>query len=152
MKIRWKIVTWLTIQATEISDFVLKNRSWPFSLKDYEQMASSSLGYQYHNCISNKTIEYKPNLVKHDLKHIILGYDMTIQNELNIVAFLIGNKSANKVSILYLIVCLFFVPEYTLKLRKHFLRGKTTKRIKDFDLTLFVKQDLDAIRSQLNLK
>ena len=150
--IRWKIVTWLTIQATEISGLVLKERNWPFQPSDYSKMHKTSLGYHNHICISSQKIEYKANLIKHDMKHIILGYDMTIKNELNIVAFLIGNKSANKVSIFYLIVCLMFVPDYLPKLRKHYNRGKTAKRLKNYDLSIFVTQDLQETRNHLNIK
>lgn len=151
MNVRWKIVTWLTIQATEISGLVLKDRHWPYRLNEYKNMDRNSLGFKYHQCISSKKIEYKANLIKHDMKHIILGYDMTIKNELNIVAFLLGNKSANKVSKLYLIICLLFVPEYITKLKKHYNRGQIAKRFKDFDLSTFVIQDLRSIQNQLNI-
>lgn len=148
---RWKIATWLTIQATELSGFFLSNRPWPYALTDYEHLPKNTLGYHYHTCIAEHQIEYKPNLIKHDMKHIILGYDMTIQNELNIVAFLIGNNSYNKFGVIYLIVCLLIVPEYSVKLIKHYKRGKAANRLKDYNIESFVETDLIKIRKLLNI-
>lgn len=149
---RWKLVEWLTIQATELSGKVLKDRAWPYQLEDYQKMKQHTLGWHYNNLLENKVISYKANLVKHDMKHLILGYDMSIENELNIVAFLLGNKSANKLSIVYLIICLLIVPEYTKKLKKHYIRGKNTLRIKDFDLASFATLELPIIHQKINLK
>ncbi|MFK8044682.1 MAG: hypothetical protein AB8B72_04255 [Crocinitomicaceae bacterium] len=151
MNRRWKIVTWLTIQATEISGFVLRERNWKYRVEDYKKMKVGSLGWKYHKLVLSGTIQFKANLIKHDMKHIILGYDMTIKNELNIVAFLLGNKSANKVSTLYLITCLLFVPEYFTKLRKHYKRGQIAHRIKDYNLSNFVEMDLKSIQKTLNI-
>lgn len=150
-KTRWKIVTWLTIKATEVSGIVLKERNWPYQIEDYQKMVKDSLGYQYHQCISTNKIEYKANLIKHDMKHLILGYDMTIRNELNIVAFLLGNKSANKVSLIYLMTCLVFVPEYIPKLKTHYKRGQNAKRLNDFNLSDFVEKELNGIRLTLEI-
>ena len=148
---RWKLVTWLTIQATEVSGIVLKDRDWPHKAEDYGLMPKLSVGHQYSKLISSKTIEYKPNLVKHDMKHIILGYDMNIRNELNIVAFLIGNRSSNKVSIFYLIICLLIVPEYLFQLKKHFKRGRSANRLKDYNIASLVEHDLKSVRQILNI-
>ncbi len=148
---RWKFVTWLTIQATELSGLVLRERDWPYDLSDYGKMKKGSLGFKYYQCINSKKIEYKAKLIKHDMKHLILGYDMTIKDELNIVAFLLGNKSANKVSIFYLLICLLIVPEYIPKLTKHYKRGKAAQRLKNYNLSVFVEQDLIIIRDKLNI-
>lgn len=148
---RWRIATWLTIQATELSGFILKNRAWPYALSDYKHLPKNSLGYHYYTCISEHKIDYKPNLVKHDMKHIILGYDMSIQNELNIVAFLIGNNSYNKFGVIYLLVCLLIVPEHSIKLIKHYKRGKTAKCLKNYQIELFVEADIKKTRKLLNI-
>ncbi|MDX1350438.1 MAG: hypothetical protein R3279_09335 [Putridiphycobacter sp.] len=148
---RWRLVTWLTIQATELSGYLLAERNWKYVLADYQTMPTNSVGRLYYNCIEAKTIEYKPNLVKHDMKHIILGYNMDIKNELNIIAFLIGNKSHNKVGLIYLLVCLCIVPEYIPKLRKHYQRGKQSKRLRDFEIDSFVEMNINDVRNTLNI-
>lgn len=149
---RWKFVTWLTIQATELSGHLLSARDWKYSLADYKAMAPNTVGRLYYNFIESKTIAYKPNLIKHDMKHIILGYQMDIKDELNIIAFLLGNKSHNKVGLLYLLTCLMIVPEYIPKLRQPYKRGKQTKRLKDYSICSFVEMDLNEVRKILNLK
>jgi ubiquinone biosynthesis protein Coq4 len=148
---RWQLVTWLTIQATELSDILLKNRNWKYKLSDYQRMAKGTLGHTYWQYIHDNQIEYKPNLIKHDMKHIILGYEMKMPAELDIVAFLVGNKSYNKVAVVYLLVCLLIVPEYALKLKPHYQRGQQARCLRDFDLRDFVEKDLKTIRKHLNI-
>ena len=90
---RWKLVIWLTVQATNLSNFLLKNRGWKYTFKDYKKMPKNTLGFQYYAYLQKNKLSYKPNLIKHDIKHILLGYEMKMPGEMDIVAFLIGNKS-----------------------------------------------------------
>ena len=148
---RWKLVTWLTIQATELSGFLLRNRAWRYDLSDYEKMPGNTLGGQYYLYLKRHQITFKANLVKHDMKHIILGYEMKMPGELDIVAFLIGNKSFNKTGVVYLFICLLIVPEYLPKLRYHYRRGKQAHCLRDYDLSQLVEVDLNTIRKNLNI-
>ncbi len=149
---RWKLITWLTIKATELSNLVLKQIVWPYQFEAYQHMSQNSLGYKYQAYLKRHKIEYKPNLIKHDMKHIILGYDMKMPGELEIVAFLIGNKSYNKIGVIYLLICLLIVPEYSLKLVKHYKRGKAAKCLKHYRIDSFVEADLNKTREFLNIK
>jgi hypothetical protein len=92
---RWKLVEWLTVKATDLSDLLLSSRHWNYTLKDCSEMPTNSLGYGLYDYLEKTNLSYKPNLIRHDMKHILLNYEMKMPDELKIHAFLIGNKSYN---------------------------------------------------------
>ncbi|MFD1551060.1 hypothetical protein [Putridiphycobacter roseus] len=148
---RWKIVEWLTIQATNLSDFLLRNRSWKYQYSDYVDLPKNTIGYHYYAYLRKNKLTYKPNLIKHDIKHILLGYGMKMPGEMEIVAFLIGNKSYNKVGVLYLFTCLLIVPEYLPQLVQHYKRGKNATCLREINLEDIIDKDLTTVRIALNI-
>lgn len=41
-KLRWQLVAWLTIKATDFSHWLLRNRKWNLSAADYRNMPVNS--------------------------------------------------------------------------------------------------------------
>ena len=87
-------------------------------------MSEESLGFKLHTYLLKTNLTYKPNLIRHDLKHILLNYEMKMPDELKIHAFLIGNKSYNLMGIFYLFICIVIVPEIIPVLIKEYKRGQ----------------------------
>lgn len=112
-------------------------------------MAVGSLGRNFHDYLIENKISYKPNLIRHDLKHILLNYKMEMMDELRIHTFLIGNRSYNLLSMAYLGLCLLIVPEVILKLKNDYLRGKNTPCLKQINLEKFVHLNLNECRQKL---
>jgi len=148
---RWKFVTWLTVQATNLSNIILKSRRWNFDLKDFETMPECSLGYQLQLYLKRNFIEFKPNLIRHDIKHILLGYEMKMPDELKIHAFLLGNKSYNSLGMIYLLVCILIVPEIIPKLVSENKRGKNADCLHAIILQDYLTQDINSLRQKFNI-
>ena len=149
---RWKFVTWLTIQATNLSSILLRSRNWNYSLQDFKDMPKGSLGHKLYLYLVTNNITYQPNLIRHDIKHILLNYEMKMPDELKIHAFLIGNRSYNLFGIAYLAICTAVVPEVIPKLIREFKRGKSTPCLKTRNLQNYVCQNIDAVRTQLAIR
>jgi ubiquinone biosynthesis protein Coq4 len=148
---RWKIVTWITILATNMSHILVRKRPQPYSFEDYAKMPKGSLGKTYYLYLKAQKIPFKPNLIRHDLKHVLLNYKMNMPDELRIHAFLLGNRSYNPMAIAYLITCLTIVPDFYTKLKKDFARGRKTICLKKVDLQGYVLLDLHKCRTILNI-
>ncbi len=149
MNTRWKIVNWLTIKVTNFSNFLLRSRNWKYTAEDFKLMPKHSLGKNLYDYLKKNNISYKPNLIRHDIKHILLGYEMKMPDELKIHAFLIGNRSYNAFGILYLIICTLFVPEIIPDLKKEFIRGRSAQCLKKIDLQKLVHHDINNVRKIL---
>jgi len=139
---RWRIVKWLTIKATDFSNILLRKRNWKYSETDYRKMPENSLGNKLIQYMDQNNIPFKPNLVRHDLKHIILGYGMNMPDELRIHSFLIGNRCYNPMAIAYLIICVCIVPEIIPTLKKDFKSGRKSKCLREINLENYLKEDL----------
>jgi len=149
---RWKFVTWLTVKATDMSDWLLRNRNWRLTAEDYRNMPANSMGKKLIEYMDENKIPFKPNLVRHDLKHILLGYKMNMPDELRIHAFLIGNRSYNPMAITYLFICVCIVPEIIPTLRKDFKRGRTAHCLKKIPLEHFIQADVIDCRKRWHIQ
>jgi ubiquinone biosynthesis protein Coq4 len=148
---RWKLVTWITIMATELSSILIRKRHVHYSEVDFAAMQKNTLGKALYLEMKKYKLSFKPNLISHDLKHILLGYKMNMPDELRICAFLFGNRSYNRMAMAYMFICVPFVPEILPLLRKDFKRGRATHPLKNIDLQAYAKMDLEACRKQFNV-
>jgi ubiquinone biosynthesis protein Coq4 len=146
---RWKLVEWLTVKATDLSDLLLSSRNWDYTITDCSEMPKNSLGYGLYDYLEKTNLSYRPNLIRHDMKHILLDYEMKMPDELKIHAFLIGNKCYNLMGIIYLGICVLIVPEIIPELKQEYKRGQKAKCLKNIDLQQFVKQDIKNVRKHL---
>lgn len=149
---RWKFVVWLTVVATNLSGILIRKRQQPYTFEMYGAMPLGSLGHTYYKTLTDQKMTYKPNLIRHDLKHVLLGYTMQMPDELRIHAFLIGNRSYNPMAILYLLVCFCVVPEIVPSLKKDFQRGRKSPSLKNTPLFDLVNQDLKICRQKLKIQ
>ncbi|MFT5822795.1 MAG: ubiquinone biosynthesis protein Coq4 [Crocinitomix sp.] len=148
---RWKIVTWITIFATNLSHILVRKRPQYYAFKEYGQMAEGSLGKTYFQYLNMQNIPFKANLIRHDLKHVILGYKMNMPDELRIHAFLLGNRSYNPMAIAYLCLCVTIVPETLSMLKKDFKRGRATQCLKRINFQGHVHNNLEFCRSKFKI-
>lgn len=146
---RWKLITWLTVQATNLSNLLLSSRDWNYNMEDLALMPDNSLGHGLYDYLKEANLSFKPNLIRHDIKHILLNYDMKMPDELKIHAFLIGNRSYNAMGIIYLMVCVCIVPEILPKLKQEYIRGKQATCLKAIDLKAYVTVETELVRLSL---
>lgn len=148
---RLKIAEKLTIVATEMSSWILSDRDWNYKLSDFKLMPPNSLGRRYYEYMSLNKISYKPNLIRHDIKHILLSYEMKMPDEMRLHTYLMGNRSFNFLGTIYLAVCLILVPEQLAVIKSDYRKGKLSKRLKGIDLRPYLMLDLNYCRRQLNI-
>lgn len=148
---RWKFVTWITLIATYFSDILIKNRPQYFTLESCKNMPKNSLGYSLYHRLTSQNLKFKPNLVRHDLKHVLLNYKMNMPDELRICAFMLGNRSQNIMSTSYLIICTLFVPEIIGTLKKDFKRGRLSDCLKNVEFHKHLQLPLSTCRKQFNI-
>ncbi|GAB3638108.1 hypothetical protein GCM10027422_36980 [Hymenobacter arcticus] len=89
-----------------------------------------------------------PGYENHDLKHVLLGYAMTPDDELNLKAFMLGNGDWSLASVgLSLLVVL--TPERWPALWRHYRRGGRAPSIIHWKLTEYASHDLASLRQSI---
>lgn len=148
---RWKLVTWITLVATYFSNVLIRQREQPYTFEAFGEMPKQSLGSSFYRCLVGQQLKFRPNLIRHDIKHVLLDYKMTMPDELRICAFMLGNKSQNSLSMAYLFLCTAIVPEIIPLLKKDYKRGKKSGSLKNLNIKVLAPLSVDQCRRQLNI-
>lgn len=116
---------------------------------DYLQnLPSGTLGRGVADILHQHNLQLIPHYENHDLKHVLLGYDMTPEDELLLKAFMLGNGD-------YSITCIGFLafalltPELWPQLRTHFRRGRLTGCVLRWSLTKYATQNVEVLRQEI---
>ena len=150
-KFRWRLAKKLSVHATNFSGWLLRNRKWQYDEMDYRNLPDGTVGKELINYMDKIGITFKPNLVKHDIKHILTGYQMKTKDEIKIQAFLLGNRCTNWFSVIYLFVNLILLPEIIFEVLKDYKRGTKAIRLRSIHLEGTITKNLNNLKQELRL-
>ncbi|MDF7813397.1 hypothetical protein [Hymenobacter sp. YC55] len=113
-----------------------------------QSLPSGTLGRGVADILHQHKLQLIPHYENHDLKHVLLDYNMTPEDELLLRAFMLGNGD-------YSITCIGFLafalltPELWPQLRTHFRRGRRTSCVLHWSLTKYASQNVEALRQEI---
>ena len=103
-------------------------RNTQIQLTFLQNLPAGTLGKGVADILAQHNLQLIPHYENHDLKHVLLGYDMTPEDELKLKAFMLGNGDWSFTCIGFLLFAVL-TPEVWSTLRQHFLRGQRTQPI-----------------------
>ena len=119
-------------------------------LKDIQTLIVST-----HQCFDRfferNGFDFVPYYEKHDLKHVLLGYDAAAPEEMCMQAFMFGNAGFRPFIKLFTIIFLIWTPDAWRELPYHFLIGRFTKPIGGLRVEDLAHRDLQAVRNEIGL-
>ena len=71
--------------------FLIARTSCKQKLERMRSLPDHTVGHDLAKMLDSRELKLIPGFAKHDLNHLILGYDMTPESELCMQAYLIGN-------------------------------------------------------------
>ena len=153
LKFRKAIVEWL---LEEVAPLLLKRffppKYWEYTLDDYQKMPLGSLGNDVAQYLERLHLDFMAGAEHHDVRHIILGYHMTVIDEVRMQVFMIGNGKRNLFSIALVFASIFLLPEYLQLFWKDFLRGKSSGDITSIEWCTLLTQETIALRQNLKIQ
>lgn len=93
-----------------------------------------TVGREIADTLDSKGYELLPFFADHDMKHIILGYDMTEADELRMQLYMIGNGNRSLFCLLPVITILFY-PALWREISYHYRLGRRGPPIAHMRLT-----------------
>jgi len=131
MKIYWKIkkmrsafLVYLTHRmALPILRIIRKPEIFPYTREELKNFPTDSLGNDLINFLEIKKLDLLPYYARHDIKHILLGYDTTDEGEGCLQCFMLGNGHLSFPVIATVIYGFVTMPEYWSSFRKAYTRG-----------------------------
>ncbi|SFQ74534.1 hypothetical protein [Hymenobacter arizonensis] len=91
-----------------------------------------------------------PNYENHDLKHALLGYGMTPEEELRMQAFMLGNGNRSPTCFGALLFAVL-MPELWANLLVHYRQGKLVSPVFRWSLVDYAAKDLENLRQEIGL-
>ncbi|MBS1595966.1 MAG: hypothetical protein JST90_16770 [Bacteroidetes bacterium] len=93
-----------------------------------------TVGREIADTLDRKGYELLPFFADHDMKHIVLGYDMTEADELRMQFYMIGNGNRSPACLLPTLGSILFYPGLWREVSYHFRLGKAGPPIRHLRL------------------
>ena len=133
IRLRSDLLVWLTHKmALPLLKLVRKPERFPYSEEQLNAFPEGTLGKELYNFLAGKQLELLPYYARHDIKHVLLGYDTTDEGEGSLQCFMLGNGHVSFPVLATVCYCWLTMPEYWVKFRLAFNRGRQTVPISDW--------------------
>ncbi|MCC3157196.1 hypothetical protein LJ737_08100 [Hymenobacter sp. 15J16-1T3B] len=120
-------------------------------LRFLQDLPGGTLGRAVADCLQAHALELIPGYEDHDLKHVLLGYAMTPEDELKLKAFALGNGDYTPLT-LALVGTGLLLPALWPELRAHYRRGRRVPPgVYRWRLRDYATRDLAALRREIGL-
>ncbi len=115
----------------------------------YRLLEKGTVGRAVADCLDQHGYTFVPGFESHDLKHVLLGYDMTPMGETRLQAFMIGNGNVTVPSVLIFIIGVVFKPFTVRTYWADFQKGQAYPSVKEFSLDDVHLIDIEVFKLQL---
>jgi len=116
-------------------------------LNHLRTLESGTVGREVAEMLDSKQYRLIPKFENHDLKHIVLGYEMTMKDEIKMQAYLIGNGNFTLPCLLFLSLGILY-PKTWKSLLREYRNGKISKSIHFLTLENCMERQLKEIKSE----
>ncbi len=121
-------------------------RQRAINLKNYPE---GTLGKDISNCLLLHGLRELPHYKDHDMKHVLLGYDMTSVDEIRLQAFMIGNGNYSFSALALFTGGALLLPEEWKTLYQDFQRGKKALPISGWTVEYYGSYQTELLRKMI---
>lgn len=116
---------------------------------ELRNLEKGTLGKEIANCLDNHNLTLVPKYESHDLKHVLLDYKMTAEDEIRMQAFMVGNGNYSIPSFAILIFGAFLLPDLWRTFYSDFKKGKKSISISEWTIEKYATRNLTELRTEL---
>ena len=116
---------------------------------DLRELKRGTLGKAIADSLDARGLTLVPGYESHDLKHTLLGFGMTPEDEVRMQAFMIGNRNYSVPSFLIFGFGAVLLPDLWPTLRTDFENGRRARRISRWTIERYAERDLEELRAGL---
>jgi len=120
-------------------------------LAQLRTLEKGTVGREVAEMLYKKGYRLIPKFENHDLKHIVLDYEMTMQDEIKMQAYLVGNGNTTFPCLIFLSLGLFY-PRIWGDLASEYRQGKKTNSIHFLTLENCMDKPLTEIKNDYGRK
>lgn len=118
-------------------------------VEELRQFENGTLGREIANCLDEHDLTLVPKYESHDLKHVLLGYKMTAEDEIRMQAFMIGNGNYSIPAFTIFFFGAILLPELWPKFHSDFKKGRKTIPISAWTIEQYGSKNLSSLKMEL---
>ncbi|MCW3071421.1 MAG: hypothetical protein JWO44_1311 [Bacteroidetes bacterium] len=127
------------------------NQPFPYTMKQLLELPEHTLGNELATYLQKKGFSLAPGYVRHDCKHILLGYEMDEEGEACMQFWFFGNRHYSFPVLMTVVLCLFLMPGHWRKFYREFKKGRSSPAFAEIDFNTAVLQNTDQLRTAYSI-
>lgn len=120
------------------------------TVSELRDLENGTLGKEIVTCLDNHGLTFVPNYESHDLKHVLLDYKMTAEDEIRMQAFMLGNGNYTIPCFAILIFGAILLPDLWPTFYKDYRKGRNSIPISKWTIEDYAKSNSSELRLKLN--
>jgi len=150
IKIRETILVFLTHKiALPLLKLVRRPNSFTCTEDELQSLPLGTLGNDLFIFLKQRNLPLLKHYARHDLKHVLLGYDTTEEGEACLQSFMLGNGRISFPVLATVAYSFLTMPEYHKKMRKAFVEGKESTPIHSWKWNEILKEPTEELRRKI---
>ena len=149
-KVRESILVILTHKiALPMLKLVRRPNEFTYSEDELKSLPAGTLGNDLFIFLKQRNLPLLKHYARHDLKHVLLGYDTTEEGEACLQSFMFGNGRISFPVLATVAYGFITMPEYWSKMKKTFLQGKKSNSIHAWKWNQILKVPTEELRRKI---
>lgn len=150
VKIRSAVLVFLTHSiALPILKVVRRPQLFPYNRQQLLQMQEGTMGNALIKMLDDNNLALLPYYAKHDIKHILLGYDTTDKGEVCLQCFMLGNGHISFPVFITVVFGFVAVPEHWGSFTKAYRRGRRSTPIENWKWFEILHESVVSLQQKL---
>ena len=118
--------------------------------KQLHDLPDGTLGKDIANCLEKNNLRLVPNYESHDLKHVLLDFEMTPVDEIRMQAFMLGNGNYSIPSFTIFFFGALLLPDLWATFYKDYKKGRNSKPIKTWTIEEYAHYQTSTLNLIVN--
>jgi hypothetical protein len=116
---------------------------------ELRELEKGTLGKEIATCLDNHKLTLVPKYESHDLKHVLLDYKMTAEDEIRMQAFMIGNRNYSIPSFTIFFFGAILLPDLWMTFYSDYIKGRNTIPISEWTIENYASRSISELRTEL---
>lgn len=150
VRVRSAVLVFLTHHiALPILKVIRKPELFPYTRQQLLKMQEGTLGKELIIMLDKNKLELLPYYAKHDIKHILLGYDTTDKGEVCLQCFMLGNGHVSFPVLITVLFGIVAVPEHWSSFKAAYKMGKQSNPIENWRWFEILQEPVVALQQKI---
>ena len=150
LKIRSAVLVFLTHKiALPLLKILRRPNVFTYSKEQLTFLPMGSLGRDLYEFLEARKLPLLKHYARHDLKHVLLGYDTTDEGEACLQSFMLGNGRVSFPVLATVIYGFITMPEHWKQMRQAFKKGKQSSSIHGWKWNELLPEQTNELRNKI---